>query len=84
MQRASGEVLDSELLLSVPFVHVWREELERQVDRSSSSKGEARVIFAEIAAEYVHFMEMLPPSVSSSATVSEGSSMLSLLRPGLH
>ncbi|CAI8044027.1 hypothetical protein GBAR_LOCUS24428 [Geodia barretti] len=70
MQRASGEVLDSELLLSVPFVHVWREELERQVDRSSSSKGEARVIFAEIAAEYVHFMEMLPPSVSSSATES--------------
>jgi hypothetical protein len=69
-QKASGEVLDSELLLSVPFVHVWREELERQVDGSSSSKGEARVIFAEIAAEYVHFMEMLPPSVSSSATES--------------
>ena len=72
-QRTSGEeVLDSELLLCVPFVHVWREELERQSSSGADwswSKG-LRALFAEIAAEYVQFMEMLPPSVSSSATVS--------------
>ena len=69
-RRASGELLDSELLLCVPFVHVWREELERGAAAGVDGKEGRWVLFAEIAAEYVQFMEMLPPSVSGSATVS--------------
>ena len=69
-RRASGKLLDSELLLCVPFVYVWREELERGAAAGVDGKEGRWVHFAEIAAQYVQFMEMLPPSVSGSATVS--------------
>lgn len=62
-QRTSVSVLDSEFLLCVPFIHVWREELDRQV---GEGKGEGWLLFAEIAGEYVNFMEMLPPSIGSA------------------
>ena len=67
-QRSSEReaLLDSELLLCLPFVHVWREELERQVV-GEEEEEEGLLLLAEIAAEYVHFMEMLPSSISTSA-----------------
>lgn len=68
-QRTSGTVLDSEILLCIPFIHVWNEELKRHV---GEGKGEGWLLFAEIAGEYVHFMEMLPPSIGNAAEVSNG------------
>ena len=67
-RSSEGDLLDSELLLCVPFVHVWSRELERHV---GEGKGEGWLIFAEIAAEYVHLMEVLPSSISSSTSVSQ-------------
>ena len=64
-QRAGGDILDSELLLCVPFIHVWREELERHV---GEGKGEGWLLFAEIVGEYVQFMEILPPGINSATS----------------
>ena len=64
-QRTGGSVMDSELLLCVPFLHVWRDELERHV---GEGKGEGWLLFAEIAGQYVNLMEMLPPSIGSSTS----------------
>ena len=63
-RRTSSNVPDSELLLCVPFIHVWMKELDRCVEEG---KGEGWLLFAEIAGEYVNFMEMLPPSIGSTA-----------------
>ena len=62
-QRTSGCVLDSKFLLCIPFIYVWREELERY--RGSREKWP---LFAEIAGVYVRFMEMLPPSIVGAAS----------------
>ena len=67
-RRTSGKVFNSEILLCIPFIHVWREELKRDV--GGEGKGEGWAIFNEIAGKYVHFMEMLPPSICSAAGVS--------------
>lgn len=60
-QRTSGPVSDAELLLCVPFVYVWKEELEGHVGEDDN-----RPLFAKIAGQYVSFMEMLPPSMHSA------------------
>lgn len=64
-RRTSRNVLDSEFFLCVPFIHMWKKELERHVEEG---KGEGWPLFAEIAGEYVTFMEMLPPSIGSTAS----------------
>lgn len=64
-RRTSSNVVDSDFLLCVPFIHVWKKELDGYVEEG---KGEGRVLFAEIAGEYVNFMEMLPPSIGSTAS----------------
>ena len=69
-QRTSGDLLDSEFLLCLPFVYVWKEELKRCV---GDDKGEVWTVFSEIAGVYVRFMEMLPPSIGSAVSrVSQG------------
>ena len=60
-QRTSDHVTDAELLLCVPFVYVWKEELEGHVGGDDN-----RPLFAKIAGQYVSFMEMLPPSMHGS------------------
>lgn len=60
-QRTREPVTDAELLLCVPFVYVWKEELEGHVGEDDN-----RPLFAKIAGQYVSFMEMLPPSMQSS------------------
>lgn len=64
-RTSSSNVLDSEFLLCVPFIHVWMKELDKYV---KDGKGEGWLLFAEIAGEYVKFMEMLPPSIGSTAS----------------
>lgn len=64
-RRTSRNVLDSEFFLCVPFIHVWKRELDRHVE---DGKREGWPLFAEIAGEYVTFMEMLPPSIGSTAS----------------
>ena len=62
-QRTNGHLLDSEFMLCLPFIYVWRQEL----------KGDMWPIFSEIAGAYVRFMEMLPPSIGSADSgVSQG------------
>ena len=73
-QRTGSTVLDAELFLCVPFIYTWREELERQRKREREEvpevggrKRKSLQLVAEIAGQYVHFMEILPPSVAISA-----------------
>ena len=73
-QRTGSTVLDAELFLCLPFIYTWREELERQRKREMEEerqvggrKKDSLQLVAEIAGQYVHFMDILPPSVAISA-----------------
>ena len=59
-------ITDTDLLVCIPFLYVWREELSSW-SGAESGMGRAQnwTVVAKMAEQYVSFMEMLPLTMHS-------------------
>ena len=64
-QRTKQNATDGEIRLCIPFVYIWREVLEKNM---REGKGDGWLLFAEIAAQYISLLEILPANVDGSAS----------------
>ena len=59
-------IMDTDLLVCVPFLYVWREELSSWSGAEAGvGQGQNWTVVAKIAEQYVSFMEMLPLTMHS-------------------
>ena len=66
LKAGTGNMItDTDLLVCIPFLYVWREELSRTSSEAGIGKGLNWSVVAEIAEQYVSFMEMLPLTMHS-------------------
>lgn len=66
LKAGTGNMItDTDLLVCIPFLYVWREELSRTNSETGIGKGQNWSVVAEIAEQYISFMEMLPLTMHS-------------------